>query len=100
MEGSYQRFFWSPTQRLWRVQDKSGVILEFGVVQGETDAIESAPGDAKRVFRSNLNRQVDSFGNELTRRARCSDGSQVGGAEMFSAVGTEFPHSCQKGVFS
>ncbi|MFW5739344.1 MAG: toxin TcdB middle/N-terminal domain-containing protein, partial [Myxococcota bacterium] len=64
VEGSYLRFFWNPSQQLWRVQDKSGVILELGVVGAETDALETDPSGQK-VFRWNLKRQIDSHGNEV-----------------------------------
>jgi hypothetical protein len=75
VEGSYQRFFWNRAQRLWRVQDKSGVVMEFGVVQGETDAVETAPGEAQRVFSWNLKRQIDSYGNEVRYYYDLRDGN-------------------------
>jgi hypothetical protein len=75
VEGSYQRFFWNRAQRLWRVQSKSGVIAEFGVVQGETDAIETAPGESQRVFTWNLKRQIDSYGNEVRYYYDLRDGN-------------------------
>jgi RHS repeat-associated protein len=64
VEGSYLRFFWNPSLRLWRVQDKGGVILELGVVGTEADAIETDPAGTK-VFRWNLKRQLDPHGNEV-----------------------------------
>ena len=62
VEGSYLRFFWNRDQQLWRVQDKSGVVLELG---GDPNALESDPQDSTRVFRWNLRRQVDPRGNEV-----------------------------------
>ena len=63
VEGSYLRFFWNPTLQLWRVQDKSGVVLELGKVAGQTDALEVDPSSSSRVFRWNLKRQLDPHGN-------------------------------------
>ena len=77
VEGGYLRFFWNPSSRLWRVQDKSGVIMEFGVVQGETDAVERDPNNVLRVFRWNLKRQIDSNGNEVRYYYDIRDGNQV-----------------------
>jgi RHS repeat-associated protein len=65
VEGSYLRFFWNPSQRVWRVQDKGGVILELGAVGGETDALETDPSDSTKVFRWNLKRQLDPHGNAV-----------------------------------
>ena len=62
VEGSYLRFFWNRQQQLWRVQDKSGVVLELG---GDDNALESDPQDSTRVFRWNLRSQVDPRGNEV-----------------------------------
>ena len=62
VEGSYLRFFWNRDQQLWRVQDKSGVVLELG---GSENALETDPQDSSRVFRWNLQRQVDPRGNEV-----------------------------------
>jgi RHS repeat-associated protein len=74
IEGSYLRFFWSPSEQLWRVQDKSGVLLELGVVDGQRDALEHAPDDPNRVYRWNLKRSVDAHGNEV-RYAYSQDGN-------------------------
>jgi len=74
VEGSYLRFFWNPTLRLWRVQSKSGVVLELGVVGGETDAIETDPHGAK-IFRWNLKRQIDAHGNEVRYYYDLHDGN-------------------------
>ena len=74
VEGSYLRFFWNPSQHLWRVQDKSGVILELGVVGGESDAIETDPSGNK-VFRWNLKRQIDAHGNEVRYYYELQDGN-------------------------
>jgi len=74
VEGSYLRFFWNPGARLWRVQDKSGVVLELGVVGNETDAIETDPTGTK-VFRWNLKRQIDSHGNEVRYYYDLQDGN-------------------------
>ncbi len=62
VEGSYLRFFWNRDQQIWRVQDKSGVVLELG---GDDNALETDPQDSTRVFRWNLRRQVDPRGNEV-----------------------------------
>ncbi|HQP34158.1 MAG TPA: SpvB/TcaC N-terminal domain-containing protein, partial [Polyangiaceae bacterium] len=62
VEGSYLRFFWNRSLQSWRVQDKSGVVLELG---GESNALETEPGNPSRVFRWNLRRQLDAFGNEV-----------------------------------
>ena len=62
VEGSYLRFFWNRAQQLWRVQDKSGVVLELG---GDANALEVDPSNASHVFRWNLRGQVDPYGNEV-----------------------------------
>ncbi|MCU0690046.1 MAG: FG-GAP-like repeat-containing protein, partial [Polyangiaceae bacterium] len=76
VEGSYLRFFWNPGQQLWRVQDKSGVVLELGAVDGQTDALEADPAHSDRVVRWNLKRQVDAHGNEV-RYEYWHDGNQA-----------------------
>jgi hypothetical protein len=66
VEGSFLRFFWSPDHRTWRVQDKSGQSIEIGVpLDGSTStgAIETDPAAAGHIFRWNLSRQYDAYGN-------------------------------------
>jgi RHS repeat-associated protein len=63
VEGSFQRFFWSPDHRTWRVQDKSGVTMELGVPldgSGYTKALEVDPDHHDRIFRWNLSREYDA----------------------------------------
>ncbi len=57
IEGSYQRFFWSPDHRTWRVQSKEGVTLELG---GDDDALEANPDVASQIFRWNIARSYDA----------------------------------------
>jgi len=73
VEGSYLRFFWNPQTQLWRVQDKSGTLLELG---GTADSRETDPSDSGRVFRWNLSRQLDAFGNEV-RYVYTKDGNMA-----------------------
>ena len=63
VEGSFQRFFWSSNHKTWRVQDKSGVVLELGVPldgTGYAGALETDPANAARIFRWNLAREYDA----------------------------------------
>ncbi len=63
VEGSFQRFFWSPDHRTWRVQDKSGVTMELGVAldgAGDPQALEVDPRNALRIYRWNLSREFDA----------------------------------------
>lgn len=75
IEGEFQRVFWSPDGKTWRIQDKSGLSLELGVPldgSGDTNALETElPGGLGRVFRWNLSRQYDVHGdgNPLTDAA-------------------------------
>ena len=65
VEGAFQRFFWSPDHRTWRVQSKSGESLELGVPldgSGYSGALEADPGRSGHVFRWNLVRQYDDEG--------------------------------------
>ncbi|MBI5531670.1 MAG: hypothetical protein HY898_03070 [Deltaproteobacteria bacterium] len=62
VEGSFLRFFWNRAEQLWRVQDKSGVVLELG---GDPNALEVDPGNSSRVFRWNLRRQIDANNNQV-----------------------------------
>jgi RHS repeat-associated protein len=65
VEGSYQRIFWSPDHRTWRVQAKSGESIELGVPldgSGYTGAVEADPASPAHVFRWNLVRQYDDEG--------------------------------------
>lgn len=66
VEGSFLRFFWSPTHETWRVQDKNGVTLEFGVPLNDDRyraAIEVNPGDTRQIYRWHLVRQYDIYGD-------------------------------------
>ena len=66
VEGSFLRFFWSPDHQTWRVQDKSGVTMELGVPldgSGYAGALERNPEKPAEVFRWNLVRQYDTYGN-------------------------------------
>jgi hypothetical protein len=61
VEGSFQRFFWSPDHQTWVVQDKSGVTLELGAAQdGSSVALEADPSHSERIYRWNLVRQYDT----------------------------------------
>jgi RHS repeat-associated protein len=64
VEGSYQRFFWSPDHRTWRVQDKNGVTMELGLpLDGSNDdhgALEVDPDHTNHIFRWNLSREYDA----------------------------------------
>jgi hypothetical protein len=69
VEGSYLRFFWSPGHKTWRVQDKSGESMEFGVPldgSNDTSALESNPDQSVQVYRWNLVRQYDAHGSVNT----------------------------------
>jgi RHS repeat-associated protein len=62
VEGSFQRFFWSPDHKRWIVQDKSGTELELGVPANDTSytaALETDPSKPSRIYRWNLVRQYD-----------------------------------------
>ncbi|MGH7437933.1 MAG: SpvB/TcaC N-terminal domain-containing protein, partial [Polyangiaceae bacterium] len=66
IEGSYLRFFWSPNHKTWRVQSKSGENMEFGAPldgSGDTSGLESDPSNSSHVFRWNLVRQYDAYGD-------------------------------------
>jgi RHS repeat-associated protein len=63
VEGSFQRFFWSPDHRTWRVQEKSGVTMELGVALDGADdpqALETDPANPNRIYRWNLSREYDA----------------------------------------
>lgn len=66
LEGSFDRIFWSPDRRTWRVQTKAGTSLELGVpLDGSNDdnAIEYPEGGpANRIFRWNAVRYYDAHG--------------------------------------
>ncbi len=66
VEGSFLRFFWSADHRTWRVQDKSGVTMEFGVPldgSGYANGLERNPNNVSEVYRWHLVRQYDTFGS-------------------------------------
>src|SRR5262249_29241135 len=64
MEASFQRIFWSPDHKTWRVQDKSGVVMESGLpLDGNHDdggALEVDPDRPDHIFRWNLSREYDA----------------------------------------
>ncbi len=66
VEGSFLRFFWSRDHRTWRVQDKNGSGMELGVPLdgGPTSGtIEVDPTTGLRIFRWDLSRQYDAYGD-------------------------------------
>ncbi len=67
VEGSFLRFFWSPKGLTWRVQDKSGVTMEFGVVpldaKDHAGAVETNPDNPAEIYRWQLARQYDTYGD-------------------------------------
>ena len=66
VDGSYLRFFWSPDHRTWRVQSKTGESMELGAPldsSGDTSGLETDPGNPSHVFRWDLVRQYDAYGN-------------------------------------
>jgi RHS repeat-associated protein len=66
VDTEFQRIFWSPDGKTWRVQDKSGQSLELGVPldgSSDTNALETELANgAGKIFRWNLSRQYDSHG--------------------------------------
>src|SRR5262249_48298456 len=79
VEGSFQRFFWSPDHRTWRIQDKSGLTMELGLpLDGKNDdggALEVDPDQPDHVFRWNLSREYDAH-VDASQSAAC-DGRPV-----------------------
>jgi hypothetical protein len=66
VEGSFLRFFWSPNHQTWRVQDKSGVTMELGVPldgSGSTAGLVQNPDKPSEIYKWNLVRQYDTYGN-------------------------------------
>jgi YD repeat-containing protein len=66
VEGSFLRFFWSSDHLTWRVQDKSGVTMEFGMpLDGSSyrGGLEANPDKPKEIYRWNLVRQYDTQGD-------------------------------------
>jgi RHS repeat-associated protein len=62
VEGGFSRFFWSADGKTWRVQEKSGLVMELGVAPadpGYTGALEVDPSNAGKIFRWNLVREYD-----------------------------------------
>lgn len=65
VEGSFQRFFWSPDHQTWRVQDKSGLTMEFGVpldASNDRSGIQANPAQPTQIARWSLVRQYDAQG--------------------------------------
>jgi RHS repeat-associated protein len=70
VEGSFQRFFWSPDHLTWRVQDKSGNSMELGLPRDggnpnapeRYNALERNPDRPREIYRWHLTRQYDSQG--------------------------------------
>ncbi len=65
VEDAFQRFFWSPDHRTWRVQSKTGVTMEFGVPLSDpsyVQGVEADPSNAAHIFRWNLVREYDAYG--------------------------------------
>jgi hypothetical protein len=91
IEGSFQRFFWSPDHRTWRIQDKSGLSIELGVPldgTGDTNALETAPEDASKIFRWNVTRQYDVHG----------DGSPAGDAQPKPYNAVRYRYATDAGI--
>jgi RHS repeat-associated protein len=66
IEGGFNRFYWSPNRRTWRVQDKGGASMEFGVpldASGDTSGLEGDPADEGKTFSWHLVRRYDANGN-------------------------------------
>ncbi len=66
VEGAFLRFFWSWDHRTWRVQDKNGVTMEFGVPldgSNDTSALDANPNDPQQIYRWHLVRQYDTQGS-------------------------------------
>ncbi|HYQ45101.1 MAG TPA: SpvB/TcaC N-terminal domain-containing protein [Polyangiaceae bacterium] len=65
IEGSFLRFFWSMDHRTWRVQDKAGGTMEFGVPldgSGDTSALDTNPNQPDQVYRWHIVRHYDAQG--------------------------------------
>ncbi|MFW5740487.1 MAG: SpvB/TcaC N-terminal domain-containing protein, partial [Myxococcota bacterium] len=65
VDGSHVRFFWNAATQVWRVQDRAGTLMELGDVDADGNGIETHPDNAARVFRWNVKRQLDAYGNEV-----------------------------------
>ena len=66
VEGSFQRFFWSPDHQTWRVQDKSGVTMELGVPLDDSSNVSALERDptGTKIFRWNITREYDANGGD------------------------------------
>ncbi len=65
VEGGYQRFFWAPNGRTWRVQEQSGNTWELGEPledAPDTSAIEADPEHPTHIYKWNVARQYDPEG--------------------------------------
>jgi RHS repeat-associated protein len=66
VERSFVRYFWSPDHNTWRIQSKSGGVLELGqalvgpVSSADSNALTVDPNDPSHVFRWYLSRQFDN----------------------------------------
>ncbi|HEX2735004.1 MAG TPA: toxin TcdB middle/N-terminal domain-containing protein, partial [Polyangiaceae bacterium] len=91
VEGSFLRFFWSPDHRTWRVQDKSGSMMELGGAvddPNDDNALEVNPAQPEQVYRWHLRRQFDSHGSvdaplNLARYLYLHDGEMAYLEEIF-----------------
>jgi hypothetical protein len=66
VDGAFERFFWSPDHKTWRVQDKSGISMELGVPLDDstyTSGLEADAANPDHIFRWNIVRQYDANGN-------------------------------------
>jgi RHS repeat-associated protein len=77
VDGSHVRFFWNSATQVWRVQDRMGTLMELGDVTGNGDGIETDPDNVARVFRWNVMRQLDAYGNEVRYEYDKPDGSNI-----------------------
>ena len=66
VEGAFLRFFYAPDHKTWRVQDKTGLVMELGVPLDDasyTDGLERDPAQPGHIFRWNLVREYDANGD-------------------------------------
>jgi len=63
VDDSYERFFWSPDHKTWRVQTKTGETREYGVPTYGTRGEGGIDKDGNGLFRWNLVRRYDTMDN-------------------------------------